>query len=178
DVYKRQSQGITGNVSIFLSTNSGQTYAYTIATSTANNGSFSWKVPTTLGNPIIPILAKIMVVSVVDPSIYDNSDNVFTIQPLVGVEDGVLPTHFSISQNYPNPFNPSTVINYTVPNYSKVRIEVFDVLGRLVSVLLDEFQNQGKYSIKFEAGNLSSGTYIYRMTAKDFVEIRKMNLIK
>ncbi len=89
-----------------------------------------------------------------------------------------LPTEFSLSQNYPNPFNPTTVINYSIPFDTDVRLDIYSVNGELVRSLVNETQSTGSYNVQFDASDLASGTYIYRMIAKDFVQTKKMQLIK
>jgi hypothetical protein len=88
------------------------------------------------------------------------------------------PTTFALEQNYPNPFNPSTGIRYQVPQVSDVRLDVFDMLGRKVSTLVNERQAAGSYQVNFNATNLASGTYFYRLQAGVFVETKKMLLVK
>jgi hypothetical protein len=85
---------------------------------------------------------------------------------------------FRLEQNYPNPFNPSTGIRYQVSGTSEVRLDVFDVLGRKVSTLVNERKAAGSYQVNFNAANLASGTYFYRLQAGGFVETKKMVLIK
>ena len=89
-----------------------------------------------------------------------------------------LPTQFALGQNYPNPFNPSTVISYELPTSSEVKLEVYDMLGRKIKTIVSQRQNAGAYSVTFNATTLSSGFYFYRLTAGDFVNTRKMILIK
>jgi Secretion system C-terminal sorting domain len=89
-----------------------------------------------------------------------------------------LPNQFDLFQNYPNPFNPSTIINYEIPKYSFVTLKVFDILGREIAILVNEAKPAGKYSITFDATNLSSGIYFYRITAGNFSSVKKMLLIK
>jgi hypothetical protein len=89
-----------------------------------------------------------------------------------------LPTEFSLSQNYPNPFNPTTQINYSLPFDTDVRLDIYSVNGELVRSLVNETQSAGSYNIEFNASDLASGTYIYRLIAKDFVQTKKMQLIK
>lgn len=89
-----------------------------------------------------------------------------------------LPTEFSLSQNYPNPFNPTTQINYSLPFDTEVRLDVYTSNGELVRTLVNEAQSAGSHTVEFNASDLASGTYIYRMIAKDFVQTRKMILIK
>jgi hypothetical protein len=99
----------------------------------------------------------------------------------VGIVDEIpkdLPASFALMQNYPNPFNPSTTIRFELPVDAKVRLEVFDMLGRSVAVLADGEYRSGNHSMPFHAGNLASGLYLYRLQTPDFTETRKMMLIK
>ena len=89
-----------------------------------------------------------------------------------------LPKTFTLGQNYPNPFNPATTIMYTVPVESNVQLQVFTIEGVLVKSLLNERQNVGVYRIEFDASNLASGTYIYRLNAGGFIQTKKMTLTK
>lgn len=91
---------------------------------------------------------------------------------------GTLAESYSLSQNYPNPFNPSTIINYSLPVQSNVSIKVFDVLGKEIGNLMNEMQTAGIHSVEFNAVNLPSGVYYYRIEANDFVDTKKMLLIK
>jgi outer membrane protein assembly factor BamB len=81
-----------------------------------------------------------------------------------------IPKAFSLSQNYPNPFNPITIIEYNLPKDSRVKIGVFDILGRQIKTLVDEEKLGGSYKVEFNASNLSSGIYFYRMTAGNFLK--------
>ncbi len=89
-----------------------------------------------------------------------------------------LPQNFSLSQNYPNPFNPSTTITFEVPSRSNVTLKVYDILGREVSALVNQEINPGKYSVDWDAGNLSSGTYFYRLQTENYSETKLMVLTK
>ncbi|NOS84089.1 MAG: T9SS type A sorting domain-containing protein [Ignavibacteria bacterium] len=89
-----------------------------------------------------------------------------------------IPTEYSLSQNYPNPFNPSTTIKFDIPNEANVKITVYDMLGKEVKVLADEFTQAGSYEVNFDASMLSSGTYFYKLTADSFNDIKKMVLVK
>ena len=99
---------------------------------------------------------------------------------LVGVEGTFerVPIKYWLSQNYPNPFNPSTLINYEIPKQSMVTLEVFDYLGRKVATLVNSYQKPGSYRFDFNGENFSSGVYFYKLAAGDFVESKKMILIK
>jgi hypothetical protein len=90
----------------------------------------------------------------------------------------IVPWIFSLEQNYPNPFNPKTVINYQLPVSGDVVLTVFDILGNKVETLVDEYKPAGKYEVKFQATNLSSGVYFYQLRAGSFVETKKMILLK
>jgi len=81
-------------------------------------------------------------------------------------------------QNYPNPFNPSTKIAYSIGKEGIVSIKVYDVLGRIVATLIDEYLKQGEYEIVFTASNIPSGIYFYTIRAKDYLKTRKMILLR
>ena len=89
-----------------------------------------------------------------------------------------LPTEMSLSQNYPNPFNPETKIRFSIVSTQHATLTVYDLLGRRVTVLVDEKKPPGKYEVAFDGTRLASGMYIYRLTAGTYVESRKMLLLK
>lgn len=89
-----------------------------------------------------------------------------------------VPIEFALGQNYPNPFNPTTTIRFDLPEEARVRLLVFDLLGRQVAALLDETRPAGRYEIDFDAQALSSGTYIYRIAAGSSTASRRMMVIK
>ena len=95
---------------------------------------------------------------------------------VIRIED--IPRDFALHQNYPNPFNPSTVIRFDLPRDVEVRLCVYDVLGRLVGVLVDGRVRAGRHSVEFRGDGLSSGVYFYRLEAGDFVSVKKMVLVK
>ena len=98
---------------------------------------------------------------------------------ITGVEaDGQIPTVYSLSQNYPNPFNPSTVIRYGLPQKAHVRLEVFNVLGQTVALLVDEDQGEGYHEVKFDATGLATGLYLYRVKSGEFVQTKKLIVLK
>lgn len=92
--------------------------------------------------------------------------------------DEDIPTSLSLSQNYPNPFNPSTSIEYFVENSGDVNLEVFDVLGQKVSTLVNQKQTTGIYNVSFDASNLPSGIYMYRLRSNGITLTKRMTLIK
>ncbi len=85
---------------------------------------------------------------------------------------------FILSQNYPNPFNPTTKIKYSILQPSNVSIKVYNALGKEVETLVDEYKSAGTYEISFDAKNLSSGVYFYRIVSAAFSETNKMMLLK
>jgi plastocyanin len=89
-----------------------------------------------------------------------------------------LPASFQLLQNYPNPSNPSTTIKYELPKASQVSLTVYDILGRVVSVLVNEKKEAGVYEVKFDASGLSSGVYFYRLIAGSNVQTRKLMLLR
>jgi len=91
---------------------------------------------------------------------------------------GNIPTKFSLSQNFPNPFNPSTNISYSLPQAGLVNLKIFDLLGNEVAELINEVKEKGNYRVQFNSENLSSGVYIYTVRFKNFVESKRMILMK
>jgi hypothetical protein len=85
----------------------------------------------------------------------------------------LLSNHFSLSQNYPDPFNPTTTISYTIPKQYHVRLQVFNLLGQLLTTLVEEDKMPGNYSVIWDAGHRPSGLYFYRMEAGNFVQVKK-----
>jgi len=88
------------------------------------------------------------------------------------------PARFELLQNYPNPFNPSTVIQYKLAKTGSVRLTVYDLTGRQVSTLVNQTQGAGVYVVRFNASQLASGIYFYRLQTDGFNQIRKMLLIR
>ncbi|NOX66018.1 MAG: T9SS type A sorting domain-containing protein [Chlorobi bacterium] len=98
-------------------------------------------------------------------------------------KEEVTPYHYNLEQNYPNPFNPSTTISYELPRLTEVSLKIYDILGNEVATLIDgKKQTAGYHSVQFNAFNngndLSSGVYLYKLIAGDFIKIRKMMLLK
>jgi photosystem II stability/assembly factor-like uncharacterized protein len=89
-----------------------------------------------------------------------------------------VPVRYLLEQNYPNPFNPTTVVRYQVPVAGTVRLVVYDILGREVSVLVNERKAPGSYSVRFDATGLASGVYLYRIQADNFVQTMKSLVVK
>ena len=88
------------------------------------------------------------------------------------------PINFSLMQNYPNPFNPATKISFSIPELADVQLKIFDVLGREVSLLINEEKPAGNYEVEFNASKLASGIYFYRLKSGKFIDTKKMTLIR
>ncbi len=108
-----------------------------------------------------------------------------SVESTISVDEiyGRIPSSFALFQNYPNPFNPSTIINYSLPNESAVTITIYDMLGKEIDQLISQKQPSGKHSIQWNGidhdGNIASaGIYLYQITAGDFVQTKKMVLMK
>ncbi len=89
-----------------------------------------------------------------------------------------IPGAYKLEQNYPNPFNPVTSILYSIPEAGNVKLVVYDMLGREISTVVNEFRKPGSYTVSFDASGLASGVYLYKMTSGDFTDTKKMTLIK
>ena len=100
---------------------------------------------------------------------------------VVGIQNqngSVTPAGFLLSQNYPNPFNPKTIIRYSLSENRYINLKIFNVIGKEVSVLINENQKAGSYEVEWNAVDFPSGIYFYRLTAGEFTETKKMDLIK
>ena len=98
-----------------------------------------------------------------------------------GIEENLLkqvPREYNLFQNYPNPFNPSTKIGFRIPDFEFVSLKIYDILGREVSTLVNEEKPAGSYEVEFNAANLSSGAYFYKIRAGSFVQTKKMILLR
>jgi hypothetical protein len=92
--------------------------------------------------------------------------------------DNEIPPDFKLDQNYPNPFNPSTAIQFSIPEESFVKLEIFNSLGEKITTLVSEELNAGNYKYEWNAENLSSGIYFYRLNTNNFSEMKKMIFLK
>ena len=109
-----------------------------------------------------------------------NSGFWYSADIITVVEDGEagIPEKYELYQNYPNPFNPATTIKYAVPEAARIRIELYNLLGQQVRVLLDEEKERGYHTIELRANGLASGIYLYRMIANNYIETKKLILLK
>jgi hypothetical protein len=102
----------------------------------------------------------------------------FTDIPTIIEDQQNIIKDFSLSQNYPNPFNPTTTIKYYIPNAVSVKLIIYDLLGREIKTLVNDFQQRGEHSIEFDGSSLSSGVYFYSLMAGDFMQTKKLILMK
>ncbi len=105
-------------------------------------------------------------------------DLAFTNSSDVTRREGSEPTAFQLSQNYPNPFNPTTTVEFSLPNSSLATLKIFDLLGREVATLVNEHLTAGSYKTEWDAGNMPSGTYVYSLRAGNFVQTKKLLLLR
>lgn len=105
-----------------------------------------------------------------------DNDGTFEYSDVVEIE--VVPGQYELSQNYPNPFNPSTTIRFSLPQAAQIKINLYNMLGELVKTLADGMYETGFHKLVVDASNLPSGTYIYRLESSNFVQVKKMILIK
>ena len=105
-----------------------------------------------------------------------DTDGKFEYSDVVAVT--VIPSKFELAQNYPNPFNPATTIRFSLPQSAQVKLNLYNLLGQQIATIAEGLYEQGFHKVEFNADNLSSGAYIYRLESADFVQTKKMVLIK
>jgi CubicO group peptidase (beta-lactamase class C family) len=102
----------------------------------------------------------------------------FIVESTVGIQNNTQLAGYELKQNYPNPFNPPTVISYSIPRRENVSIKIYDILGNEAASLVNKKQDAGNYNIEWSGEGFASGVYYYKITAGDFVETKKMILLK
>ncbi|MDZ7623444.1 MAG: T9SS type A sorting domain-containing protein [Ignavibacteriaceae bacterium] len=142
---------------------------------------FKWVVPS--GLPPFPRIYAVLDQEGTITEIHENNNKGFNIlggssTTEIDDENNIIPEEYVLYQSYPNPFNPTTTIKYSLPNSDIVSLKVFDILGREVAVLLDEYKTAGTHTIEFNANGLASGVYFYQLRAQNFVETKKMVLLR
>jgi hypothetical protein len=137
----------------------------------ANTGLMTWK-PTQS-----QVGAQTIMIGLTDSTSTTVDTSNISVYTGVIVVPGI-PTVYSLNQNYPNPFNPSTVINYSIPRASNVSVKVFNIIGQEVATLVNQYQIAGNYSVNFNASKLTSGIYLYKISADKFSSVKKMMLVK
>jgi len=105
-----------------------------------------------------------------------NKDGAFKYTKIIEVVSVIL--KYDLAQNFPNPFNPSTLITYSIPTSSNVILKIYNVLGKLITTLVNENQEAGSYKVNFDAGVLSNGIYFYKIQAGNYTAVKKMLLLK
>jgi hypothetical protein len=128
---------------------------------------------------VLPAAGDVFRLKILKPFAADDTFE-FTADPgaIVAVRPDLQPAAFALDQNFPNPFNPSTTITYRIPERTLVRLDVYDLLGRLVTRLLQEVQDAGPHRVVFRADGVASGMYIYRLEAAGRTAAGKMLLLR
>ncbi len=136
---------------------------------------FKYTAPATKGNVILYATGA----SGSNPPPWNHAANfTVSVNPTAVREDGQIISEFKLAQNYPNPFNPSTKIAYSLVTGGNVTLKVYDVSGKEVSSLVNQYQNAGDHSVTFDASKLNSGVYFYSISCGTFKETKKMVLMK
>jgi len=164
-----------------MNSDSGSSTAYT-----NDNGYYTVKVSNKIYNYTIYLDNSVSGYNFTNPVAHPGDKNVNINLSVTGIEQtkSSMPKDYSLSQNYPNPFNPSTEIKYSLPNESSVRIIVYNLIGQKISELVNGTQTAGYHEVTFNANNLSSGIYFYKIVAsaknstKEFISTKKMLLLK
>jgi hypothetical protein len=102
----------------------------------------------------------------------------FRLDTELGVDPEEGPRTYTLEQNYPNPFNPVTTINYQLPTITRVTLKVYDVLGREVAALVNEVKQPGRHTVQWNASEVAGGVYFYRLSTRDFVQTRRLLLLR
>jgi beta-glucanase (GH16 family) len=161
-------------VLIGFSTNGGKTWSLVQTDIDASFGVYRWLIP-----PLTSADCQLKVVDKTDLYILDTVKSPFTIGVANSIKDREKPpVRFSLNQNYPNPFNPATTIKYSVPTKSFVTLKIFDLLGREIKTLVYGEKSAGIYQTQFDATSYTSGIYFYRIQAGNFVDTKKMIVLK
>ncbi len=157
-------------------------YYYAIS----SEGELKWKLPLTFIFQQVDNTGAIAKDGTLYLGVHDISLRTGQFQTLIAINDSgatyvekeEIPEDYFLSQNYPNPFNPTTKINYSIKESGHVTLKVYDILGREVAVLVNENKPAGSYTVEFNAANLPSGVYIYKLTAGKFTAVKKLILMK
>lgn len=111
---------------------------------------------------------------------YNLNDNMIKLSAMANEREGLsnIPLKYNLNQNFPNPFNPVTTIKYDIINVQDVKVTIYDILGREIKTLVNEQQQPGSYTIKWDASDISSGVYFYQLKTKDYISTKKMIFLK
>ncbi|HOI28605.1 MAG TPA: T9SS type A sorting domain-containing protein [Melioribacteraceae bacterium] len=151
-------------------------------TAQSSNGTILTTAITGSTLKITPVAIGDAVVTIIASDAANNDFFAYSFDVNVGLTDveevAEIPTEFSLSQNYPNPFNPTTNIKFGLPKESNVTLRIFNILGEEVATLVNKVMPAGFHTINFDASRMTSGMYIYRIEADNFVQVKKMLLMK
>jgi hypothetical protein len=168
----------------FIATQTPQTGTNTSSNLTTASGSGEYTAPANneWGSKFLPLPIGVNKVKFTTWSAYGNNlfvDNIFAYL-FVGTSgnNNSIPSDFKLSQNYPNPFNPATKINFSIPKQTQVSLKIFDMLGREVAELVNQQLSPNNYTITFDGSKLSSGIYFYKLETPEFIDTKRMILIK
>ena len=162
--YRLQLSGNSSFNSTILDTSGIESTVFTISNPLNENTKYYW---------------RIMGISDNEENNSDwSNEHVFTTGVRTSIENNSLPNNYILFQNYPNPFNPNTEIQYALPESNQVTLEVFNSLGQKVMELVNSYKSAGYHREIFDASNLSSGVYLYKLTTASFTKTNKMLLIK
>ena len=168
------SVNANGAMTYFVATSTG---LYSTTNLNGNATVWAQEGPNTIGNVVCTMVKGRDADGFV--AVATHGKGVYSASLVTSVEDGTsTPVNFALSQNYPNPFNPSTTISFSIPAASRVKLTLFDALGREVTQITNKDFSAGNHSINFNAANLTSGVYFYRIEAGSFVQSKKMILLK
>jgi len=150
-------------------------YGDTMWTKTLGDSSVGRSIQkTTDGGYIIAGITSSLSAGLTDIYLLKTTPDVSNLEP----NKNLIPSDFSLAQNYPNPFNPSTKISWQAPVGSWQTLKIYDVLGNEVATLVDEYKPAGSYEVEFDASPLTSGVYFYQLNAGEFIQTKKMILLK
>ncbi|GJQ63157.1 MAG: hypothetical protein SCALA702_22100 [Melioribacteraceae bacterium] len=172
----RWSSLMVDNLMIGISTDNGSNWEFITQEVTSEFGIHRWRVPDLVSDECL-----VMLIDKSNTSLRDTSGNNFSIDEVSSVENELNEVKFTLNQNYPNPFNPSTKISFTIPpslQSHPVTLKIYDVLGNLVTELIDDSLAPGNYSVDFNAETLPSGIYFANLRFVDHFRVIKLNLLK
>ncbi len=187
-VYFRASVPLTGVMNAWMSITLDSSFSYNPAQSLvitishcgiSGAGMNIWQNTGTAGvfrrNPMGGTPSCVFTYAAQDTRVLQNG---LDISPPVGISNNQIPLEYKLEQNYPNPFNPVTTISFDIAKTGNVKLTVYDMLGREITTLVNELMSAGSYKADFDASNLTSGAYFYKIETAGFVDTKKMMLIK